>query len=79
MSPPKAASHSKQYLTTVKVGTKGQIVLPKEIRQIFTISPGDSLLIRAIASHGIAVQPYSLVSDIVAELFDSAPLDGQKE
>ena len=30
---------------TVKVGEKGQIVIPKEARQIFDIKAGDTLLV----------------------------------
>ena len=30
---------------TARVGEKGQIVIPKEARQIFGVQPGDTLLI----------------------------------
>ena len=30
---------------TAKVGEKGQIVIPKDARQIFGVKPGDTLLI----------------------------------
>ena len=32
---------------TAKVGEKGQIVIPKDARQIFGVKPGDTLLMRA--------------------------------
>ncbi len=32
---------------SVTVGTKGQIVIPKEARDLFDIHPGDSLLVLA--------------------------------
>ena len=32
-----------KYAWTVTVGTKGQIVLPKEARDVFDIKPGDTL------------------------------------
>ena len=35
----------KLHAWTAKVGTKGQIVIPKEARKIFFIEPGDNLLI----------------------------------
>ena len=31
-----------KYAWTVKVGEKGQIVIPKEAREIFNINPGDT-------------------------------------
>lgn len=37
---------------TVKVGEKGQIVIPKEARQIFDIKSGDTLLVLAMKNKG---------------------------
>ena len=34
-----------KYAWTVTVGTKGQIVLPKEARDVFDIKPGDTLFL----------------------------------
>ncbi len=39
----------------VKVGEKGQIVIPKEAREIFDIKPGDSLLVLGDEAQGIAI------------------------
>ena len=41
-------SDNEKYMSSVKVGPKGQIVIPKEIRDMFQISPGDTLLILAL-------------------------------
>jgi AbrB family looped-hinge helix DNA binding protein len=38
-----------------KVGEKGQIVIPKEVRDIFGINPGDSLIVLADSKKGIAL------------------------
>ena len=35
----------KHLFGTAKVGEKGQIVIPKEARELFGIKPGDTLLI----------------------------------
>ena len=35
-----------KYAWTVTVGEKGQIVIPKQAREIFGIKPGDSLILR---------------------------------
>lgn len=44
-----------RFAGTVKVGEKGQIVIPKEIRDLFGIRPGDNLLLLADSKRGIAI------------------------
>ena len=39
-----------KYAWTAKVGEKGQIVIPKEAREVFGIRPGDTLWCWAISS-----------------------------
>ena len=46
-----------KFLTTVKIGPKGQIVIPKEIRDMFSLNTGDSLLLMADKGQGIAIFP----------------------
>lgn len=40
---------------TVKVGEKGQIVIPKDAREVFDIKPGDTLLLLGDINQGIAI------------------------
>lgn len=49
---------------TATVGTKGQIVIPREIREMFDIKPGDSLILFADSKRGIGI----LKSDFVTEM-----------
>ncbi len=42
-------------LCTVKIGEKGQIVIPKNMRDMFGIKAGDSLLLLADRDRGIAI------------------------
>lgn len=44
-----------KHISIVKVGEKGQIVIPKEVRDLFAIKPGDSLLMMADKKRGIAL------------------------
>ena len=44
-----------KFLSIVKVGEKGQIVIPKGARELFDIQPGDNLLLMADKNRGIAL------------------------
>lgn len=44
-----------KYAWTAKVGEKGQIVIPKEAREIFNIQPGDTLILLGDELQGIAI------------------------
>ncbi|HIY77572.1 MAG TPA: AbrB/MazE/SpoVT family DNA-binding domain-containing protein [Candidatus Borkfalkia excrementavium] len=53
-----------KYLTTVKIGPKGQIVIPKEVREMFSLQTGDSLVLMADKGQGIALQPFSYMESL---------------
>ena len=44
-----------KYAWTARVGEKGQIVIPKEAREVFGINPGDTLLLLGDEKKGIAI------------------------
>ena len=48
-----------QSVALVRVGEKGQIVIPKDMREMFTIQPGDRLMLMADVERGIALLPAS--------------------
>ena len=48
-----------KFVTSVKVGPKGQIIVPKEVRDMFNIQPGDMLLMLADVEQGIAIQTFN--------------------
>ena len=56
---------------TAKVGDRGQIVIPKEARDLFRIKPGDTLLILGEEDTGLIVSKPELLSDIANKLFES--------
>lgn len=45
----------KYIFGTVKVGEKGQIVIPKEARSVFGINPGDTLIVLGDIAQGIGI------------------------
>ena len=45
----------KHIFGTVRVGERGQIVIPKKAREIFSIQPGDTLLVLGDEKRGIAI------------------------
>ncbi|MCR4616259.1 MAG: AbrB/MazE/SpoVT family DNA-binding domain-containing protein [Clostridiales bacterium] len=57
------------YMGTVKVGAKGQIVIPKEIREMFDITPGDSLIIMAHPQKGIGIERQSTLLKLSEAIF----------
>lgn len=63
-----------KYASTVRVGDKGQIVIPKRARDLFGITPGDTLLLLADVERGIA-----LVRPDLFEQFPGAPPTGTGE
>ena len=46
---------TKKIFGVCKVGEKGQIVIPKEAREMFDIKSGDSLILLGDKSKGIAI------------------------
>lgn len=44
-----------KYIWSARVGEKGQIVIPKEAREVFDIKPGDTVLLLGDVNQGIAI------------------------
>ena len=44
-----------KYTWTATVGEKGQIVIPKQARELFGIHPGDTLLLLGDLTRGLAI------------------------
>lgn len=61
---PGKSKDSQKYMGSVKVGPKGQIVIPKEVRDMFGIQPGDTLVLLADQRKGIALERMSIFGKI---------------
>ena len=58
-----------KYAWTATVGEKGQIVIPKQAREVFNIKPGDTLLILGDETRGIAILPKEALADLHGKAF----------
>ena len=66
-----------KYAWTATVGEKGQIVIPKQARDIFGIKPGDTLLLLGDDKRGIAIPPIGAFAELFVIAFQER--DGDKE
>ena len=56
---------------TAKVGDRGQIVIPKEAREMFNIQPGDTLLILGETDVGLIVSRPETLNDLADKLLNN--------
>ena len=58
-----------KYAWAATVGEKGQIVIPKQAREIFDIKPGDTLLLLGDEERGIAIPNKGAFSELFSAAF----------
>jgi len=63
----------KHIFGMVKVGERGQIVIPKEAREIFSIKPGDSLMLAGDESQGLAIITNETIKKIFFGIINDEP------
>ena len=61
----------KHIFGTVKVGEKGQIVIPKEAREKYNIKAGDTLLILGDDKQGIIVTTPDVITNAALGVFEN--------
>ena len=61
-----------KYAWTVKLGEKGQFVLPKEARDVFDLHPGDTILVLGDIEQGIAIPTKAATEQLMAQIFGAA-------
>ena len=54
-----------------KVGDRGQIVIPKEARQVFGIESGDSLILLGDKKKGLAIVKVEVFGAVCDEILDA--------
>lgn len=60
-----------KFIWTAKVGDKGQIVIPKEAREIFNIKSGDNLILFGDIKRGIAISKYENYIEFMEEILQN--------
>ncbi len=58
-----------KYAWTVKIGEKGQFVIPKEARDIFGIRPGDTIIVLGDVERGLAIPPKEMMDRYISRIF----------
>ena len=58
-----------KFVGISRVGEKGQIVIPKEARDMFNINPGDSIIVLCDKSQGIALLKADAIEDLASKVF----------
>ena len=67
--------NDRYFMSSVKIGPKGQIVIPKEARDMFGLEPGDTLVLLADKKKGIALQTTDKLNPLLRKAFDALPED----
>ena len=61
--------NNEKYAWMVKIGEKGQFVIPKEARDLFDLRPGDEILVLGDISRGIAILPKEMQQAYITRIF----------
>jgi len=72
----------KHIFGMVKVGERGQIVIPKEAREIFDIKPGDTLMILGDEERGLVVvkaERFRKIAEEMLRIFERPPEEPPEE
>ena len=61
-----------KYVGIAKVGEKGQIVIPKEARDMFDIKPGDSIVVLCDKKKGMALIKSNIIEDTMDKIMPNS-------
>ena len=66
----------KYFFGSVKVGERGQIVIPIKARKVFKINPGDQLLVFGEIKKGLGLMKASKLSKFITRIMPDFDLEG---
>ena len=58
-----------KFAWMVKIGEKGQFVIPKEARDMFGLPPGEEILVLGDEKRGIAILAKEMQKEYIARIF----------
>ena len=58
-----------KYAWMVKIGEKGQFVIPKEARDLFDLQPGNEILVLGDEKRGLAILPKEMQKEYITKIF----------
>lgn len=67
-----SAENGRYFMASVKLGPKGQIVIPKEAREMFGLSVGGTMVLLADRERGIVLQTVDKLEPVVKDIFMGA-------
>lgn len=67
------------YMASVRLGPKGQIVIPKDAREMFGLEPGDQLVLLADRKKGIALQTTDKLNPMLRRVFEETEAEEAEE
>lgn len=67
-----------KYAWMVKIGERGQFVIPKEARDMFDLQPGANILVLGDKNRGVAIMPREMQQEMIAHIF-SGMTDNREE
>ena len=67
-----------KYAWTVKIGERGQFVIPKEARDMMGVKPGDTILVLGDEERGLAILPKAMMNRYISMIFGELTGDEQE-
>lgn len=58
-----------KFAWMVKIGEKGQLVIPKEARDMFGLHPGNEILVLGDSERGLAILPIDKQREHISRIF----------
>ncbi|MDO5546544.1 MAG: AbrB/MazE/SpoVT family DNA-binding domain-containing protein [Eubacteriales bacterium] len=66
-----------KYAWMIKIGEKGQFVIPKEARDLFGFQPGQTILVLADEKRGLAIPPRADAERVMSQIIEELEKEGE--